>query len=641
MAEQPDGRRSRAAPVPRRRRLALGELRDGTLWLIRLRWWVPPGIAAGVAAAYTLRLDLAAIRILLVACFILSYNAFLHRLGRGVAAEPPEREGRVRRFTHCQVALDLLAAFALIHLTGGATSPLVFLLAAQLILASILLPPRSAYAFAGLAVAGMALMAVVEHLGWVAPAPLLFRGTAIAPSGEPIHTGLYLLAFAGSVLVSVCSTGAVMRILRVRIADLVGSLAEIEELGEKSRTLYVVVQAIVAKQRLEQVLNIAKTELARVMGVPAISVKLLSEDRRYLRFAAAHGLPESLVKSEIDIWTSPLNRRVILGEMFVAGCLSESEKFQCGEDFTAMGFNSVLFVPLMAEFDVIGVLGAYSTGADQFEEEDVEFFRLAADLVAIAIANARAYEAVETLMQERSQFMLQIAHNLRAPLAAMISMVEVVQGRYLGELNERQSEHLVRIDRRAKSMASMINELLALARSRARARKAERASVDLKVLARRLESTFQDEAAEKGLALEVLVPEDLPETTGDAEMLEQMLENLVSNAVKYTRAGSVRLAFAVEPDGMIRIEVRDTGIGIPEESLPRLFTEFFRASNARSVESVGTGLGLALVKETVDRHRGRIHVESEEGRGTKFVVHLPASKPETSPQGNADRTADR
>lgn len=628
MAEQPDNQKSPDVSLVRRRRLVFGELRDGTLWLIRLRWWVPPSIAAGVAAAHALGLEFEAIRILLVAGFILIYNAFLHRVSRGVAEEPPERDGRVRRFTHCQVALDLLAVFVLIHFTGGPVSPLVFLLVTQVVFASVLLPPRSAHAFAGLAAAGMVLVVVAEHLGWASPVPILFRGKAIALPGGPIYTGLCLLTFASSVFLSVFSTTAVMSVLRVRIADLVSSLAEIEGLSEKSRTLYIVVQAIVAKQRLDQVLHIAKTELARVMGVQAISVKLLSEDRRFLRFAAAHGLPESLVKNEIDIWKSPLNRRVILGEMFVTGRFSEREKFQFGEDFAAIGLHSVLLVPLKAEFDVIGVLGAYSTRTDQFEEEDVEFFRLAADLVAIAIANARAYEAVETLMQERSQFMLQIAHNLRAPLAATISMVEVVQGGYLGELNEKQSEHLVRIDRRAKSMASMINELLALARSRAKTRKAERASVDLKVLARKLERTFQDEAAEKGLALEVVVPEDLPETTGDAEMLEQMLENLISNAVKYTRAGSVRLAFAVEPDGMIRIEIQDTGIGIPKESMPRLFTEFYRASNARSVEADGTGLGLALVKETVDQHRGRVRVESEEGRGTVFIVHLPTSKPD-------------
>ena len=628
MAQHPSNQKSPDVSLPGRQRPASGELRDGTVRLIRLRWWVPPSIAMGVASAHVLGLEFEAFRILLLAAFILAYNVFLHRWSLGLAEEPPEREERVRQFAHGQVALDLLAALVLIHLTGGAASPLVFLLVAQLILAATLLPPRSALAFAGLAAAGMVLVAIAEHVGWVAPAPLLFHGEAVAPPGAPIHTGLYLLAFAGSVLVSVLSAGAAMRVLRARIADLVRSMADIEDFGEKSRTLYVVVQAIVAKQRLEQVLHIAKTEIARVMGVPAVSVKLLSEDRRYLRFAAAHGLPEALVKNEIDIWKSPLNRRIILGEMFVTGHFSEHEKFQFGEDFAAAGLQSVLLVPLKAEFDVIGVLGAYSTRPDQFEEEDVEFFRLAADVVAIAIANARAYETVETLIQERSQFMLQIAHNLRAPLAATISMVEVVRGGYLGELNEQQREHLGRVDRRARSMASMINELLALAKSRAKTRKAERTSVDLKALARVLERTFQDEAAARGIALEVVVPENLPGTTGDADMIEQMFENLISNALKYTRAGSVRIAFAAEPEGMIRVEIQDSGIGIPKESVPHLFTEFYRASNARAVEAVGTGLGLALVKETVDQHRGRIRVESEEGQGTTFVVHLPARTPD-------------
>ena len=589
---------------------------------------MPPGIAAGVAAARAAGLELEVVPVLLAAGFILAYNFLLHRASRGGAEAPPEGEERARRLTLVQLALDYLAVFLLIHFTGGIASPLVFLLVFLVIYASILLPPSHAHAFAGLVAAGAAASAVAELAGWATRAPLLFRGGPIAPAPGAIHTGLYVLALAGCVLASAYATTAVLGALRRRVADLARSVSEVDELTERSRTLYVVIQAIVAKQRLDQVLSIAKKELARVMGVQAISVKLLSEDRRFLRYAAAHGLPESLLQNEIDIWKSPLNRRVVMGEMFVTGRFSERDQFQLSEDLAAAGLNSVLFVPLNAEFEVIGVLGAYSTRTDQFEEEDVEFFRLAADLVAIAIANARAYEAVEALMKERSQFMLQIAHNLRAPLAAMISMVDVTRGGYLGELNERQREQLKRVDFRAKAMAATINELLALARTRARTRKAERVAVDLKALARRLERTFRDEAAAKGLALEVAFPEDLPETVGDVEMLEQMLENLVSNAVKYTRAGSVRLALAAEPDGMIRIEVRDTGIGIPEDSMSRLFSEFFRASNARAVEAVGTGLGLALVKETVDQHRGRIRVESGEGRGTTFVVHLPAARPE-------------
>ncbi len=107
-----------------------------------------------------------------------------------------------------------------------------------------------------------------------------------------------------------------------------------------------------------------------------------------------------------------------------------------------------------------------------------------------------------------------------------------------------------------------------------------------------------------------------------------MLENLVSNAIKYTPGkGNVSVVFSPGTNGAgtIRIEIRDNGIGIPKADMCRLFTEFFRAENAKAVEEVGTGLGLAIVKDIVDQHKGRILVESEEGLGTIFVIYLPVA----------------
>ena len=116
----------------------------------------------------------------------------------------------------------------------------------------------------------------------------------------------------------------------------------------------------------------------------------------------------------------------------------------------------------------------------------------------------------------------------------------------------------------------------------------------------------------------------MPFISGDADMIEQALENLVSNAVKYTPAGGkVKVEFSSDSDGSVKVQISDTGIGIPEAARPQLFNEFFRAENARAVNEHGTGLGLALVKEVMDRHGGRIFVESEEGLGTLFVVHFP------------------
>jgi hypothetical protein len=222
--------------------------------------------------------------------------------------------------------------------------------------------------------------------------------------------------------------------------------------------------------------------------------------------------------------------------------------------------------------------------------------------------------------------MMRVTHNLRAPLSAMISILDTVRGGYLGTLSDSQREYLRRLDRRARSMLTMINELMTLAESRGV--KAARADqpVDLLALATRIRRTFENEAAEKQLLFRVTTPEELPSIQGDPNLVEQMLENLVSNAIKYTASGGrVEVTFA-RAQRTVRMEVSDTGIGIPKEEMPNLFKEFFRAENARSVETVGTGLGLAIVKEIVDKHGGRVLVESEPGLGTLFVVHLPLTR---------------
>jgi signal transduction histidine kinase len=168
----------------------------------------------------------------------------------------------------------------------------------------------------------------------------------------------------------------------------------------------------------------------------------------------------------------------------------------------------------------------------------------------------------------------------------------------------------------------MINELMTLAKSQSKQRRREYGTVDLKAVTDRIHQTFHEKTAEKRLAFSVTFPEDLPKIKGDEEMVEQMLENLVSNAIKYTpEGGRIGITFWPGDNESVRIVLSDSGIGIPKEEIPRLFTEFFRASNVKN--RIGTGLGLTIVKEILDQHGGQVEVESEEGFGTTFVIHLP------------------
>jgi len=397
-------------------------------------------------------------------------------------------------------------------------------------------------------------------------------------------------------------------------------------LSERMASLYSMVQATGTEHTLERVLDISKRELALAMGVRGVSVKLLDERRSTLRYAAVHGLPDALVEAgEVAVDRSAVSRRVIDGEPFVTGDLTEQEQFQFGGALAAAGIKSVLFVPLKHKHRVIGILGAYCNESDRFAEDDTEFFELAAGLLAMAIENARAHEALDNLSRERSRFMLRVAHNLRAPLAATASMVEVVRKLHLGDLNESQAEYLRRIDRRIRTMAAMIDELLALSRARAEEAIDVAEPVDLATLAGRLQRTFEPLVERKGLRLDVNVPEGLPWVCGSATLLEQVFENLISNAVKYTLEGGVEVACAVA-GREVRVEIRDTGIGIPAADVPQLFSDFYRARNARAVEEIGTGLGLVLVREMLQRMGGRITVASEEGRGSVFTVLLPIAE---------------
>ena len=623
-AAQNAGLRNLPEELHRRKRIILGELKDRTRWFVQLRWWVPPSIVAGTGVAWLIGVDFAAPALLGVAGFILAYNLGLFRQSRRLPALP-EPSAALLRFTYWQVGLDYGAMFLLIHFTGGAASPFIFFFIFHIIFASILLPPRSAYGFAALAAAGMGLIAAAEYSGWIPHHALVFRGRAINLAQQPFHVLVELGFFTASVFITAFSTTAVMTMLRKRIVDLADLSEAVTTLNNRLGSLYAMIQAIGSSHRLEQILPIVTSELVSVMEVRAISVKLLSEDGKQLRYAAAEGLPAEFIRDKVvEVAKSPLNRRLIEGEPFVTGHLTQREMFQFGEDLAAAGFQSVLFVPLTVEERVIGILGAYCTRPERFGQPEVDFFRLAAGLVAIALENARAYEAIEKLSQERSWFMMRVAHNLRAPLAAMLSILEVVRDGYQGELNEAQAEYLRRVDRRARAMIEIINEILKLAQSRSLKSQPHLGSVDLNVLAGRVRRTFQDAAAEKGLAFSVAIPEGLPEIRGDREQVEQMLENLVSNAIKYTPSGGrVGVAFALGADHTVRIEVSDNGIGIPKADRGRLFTEFFRADNAKALEETGTGLGLPIVKDIVDQHGGRVLVESEEKLGTIFVVHLP------------------
>jgi signal transduction histidine kinase len=195
-------------------------------------------------------------------------------------------------------------------------------------------------------------------------------------------------------------------------------------------------------------------------------------------------------------------------------------------------------------------------------------------------------------------------------------------------LSEQQADLVDRAQRRIKFLQTLIDDLLDLAAGKADVlASAERGLVCLTEVLQEVYTRYAAPAQDKGLALriEIAPPGDELNVWGDKDELDRILNNLVSNAVKYTPEGEVYLQ-AGRSDGFVRLVVSDTGIGIPQEAQENLYTEFFRAKNAKQIESTGTGLGLSIVKDLVERYDGQIKVQSAEGQGTTVTLMLPLAQ---------------
>ncbi len=154
------------AELHKRKRIILGELKERTLWFIKLRWWVPFGIGIGTASARWMGVEFKASALLGVACFILVYNIVFYLLSRRIEAEAYRKED-IERFTYWQVGFDYGTMFLLIHFTGGIASPFIFFFIFHITFSAIFLPRRSTYGFAAMAAAGMGLITGSEYLGWI------------------------------------------------------------------------------------------------------------------------------------------------------------------------------------------------------------------------------------------------------------------------------------------------------------------------------------------------------------------------------------------------------------------------------------------------------------------------------------------
>jgi signal transduction histidine kinase len=288
----------------------------------------------------------------------------------------------------------------------------------------------------------------------------------------------------------------------------------------------------------------------------------------------------------------------------------------------ALRVESLMILPLIARDRAYGAIKLVSADASRrFNEQDLALAQDIALRAALALDNARLYQEAQNANQSKSHFLAVISHDLRTPLNSILGYSELLMLGIPDKLADGSRQQVERVRTSAAHLLYLIDELLAYARLESRNEQVHAADVDVRDIVQQVSEVMQPLAAERNLRFSANLPESTMLST-DPDKLRQVLLNLVSNAVKYTKQGEVELQTCTEK-GRILFRVRDTGVGIAAQHLEQIFEPFWQVDDTQRSHANGTGLGLSVVKVLLLLLGGQVSVDSVLGKGTTFTVSLP------------------
>jgi signal transduction histidine kinase len=293
-----------------------------------------------------------------------------------------------------------------------------------------------------------------------------------------------------------------------------------------------------------------------------------------------------------------------------------------------------LVVPLIVEDRVLGVMRVGSRKRGAFGDEALALVTVVAEeasiLVETAILNRKLSETAEQLAalnRMKDEFVSTVSHEFKTPLTTITGFLSVMLDGETGPMNEQQMKFLQIAKAAARRLAGLVSDLLDLSRLEGGARM-ELRPLDLVDLVGQSVENHQPAAAEGEKTLSWTPPAGLSQAVGDQRWLGLVVDNLISNALKFTPSGGRVTVAARDKGEFLMVSVADDGIGIPPQDRDKIFERFYRASNRSEVNAPGTGLGLAIAREVVAKHGGKIWFDSELGKGTTFRFVVPAARKE-------------
>jgi two-component system sensor histidine kinase/response regulator len=461
--------------------------------------------------------------------------------------------------------------------------------------------------------------------------------------------------------------------LQERNIAITANLATIKHQVGQLTTLHQVSAAIAQTLDLNQILNTVLKLLIENLGFTRMLLMLRHRERDTAYVAQIAGVSPDIAEAARHLDVPIQNDGSLQADLLIHGkpllILSlegVADRMQSSllDIARRTGVTSFVAVPLQSHNQMLGYLAA-DRGAQPCTEEDLHMLLTIASHVAAAIDNARAYSHLEELTQyleqriadrtqelstanerlqehdrRRSRFLSVTSHELRTPMTVIRSFADNMRDGIAGPVSEQQLTYLTRIGHNLNRLTRIINQLLDWSRLDSEKEVLCLTPVCVEATALLVADSLRTIAAEKAITLEIVHAEGLPAVQGDRDKLEQILWNLIGNAIKFTPPGGrITVDFQTTPEGFVQTSVADTGCGIDPGHIEKLFQEFSKVPSAYPTAQ-GAQLGLFITKSLVTMHRGTIWVESTPGAGTRFYFTVPvASSREDSRQPAPQRDA--
>lgn len=421
--------------------------------------------------------------------------------------------------------------------------------------------------------------------------------------------------------------GAALQALSQSLQDRLGEL----------ETLIGVTEQVNAGLLLEEVCDHVYRSFRSIIPYDRIGLSLLEKDDTVLRARWARSeAPEMTLKVGFTapMKGSSLQRILETGEPRILNDLEAYLRAHPQSTSTALvvaeGVRSSLTCPLVAVGRPVGFIFFSSFAPGVYKDAHVGLFEHISGQLSVIVEKSRLYQQLVELNQIKNRFLGMAAHDLRNPLGVLVAYTNLLRSGALGQMPPGTDEILGRMERACGGMLTLIDDLLDVSSIESGLVDLRRARVDVAAFLRQCQASNQVLADGKGIGIELEVAPGLPAVHIDAGRVAQVVDNLISNAVKFSQPGStVRVAAHVVRGAeapMVEVQVIDSGLGIDERELPVLFTPFGRTTTRPTAGEKSTGLGLMIVRRMVEAHGGAIRVQSEPGVGSTFSFTLPLAK---------------